>query len=296
MQVAIHAGAAFTDEGHLLTSLLANASAMSDRSVVPLTAQDGRLFVKTMSDALAQDVAISVAGKKLAETLPDDPEVERAIVSSDKFFGPRRTALLNGQIYPFAGQRTAYTQQLLEGTKIELFFGLANPGFFIPKVLMSLHKQNRDAILRSTDLSCLSWLSMIEDLTDLAPDVQLTLWANEDTPLIWGDVVRAISGLPDDAPLEDEYALATSLLTNDGQRKFAAMISQVGVQSKEALQNALAKTFEDHVRPELIEEEIDLPGWTSDVIAAFSELYEQDLEKIETMPNVRFLKAPGDAN
>ena len=149
--------------------------------------------------------------------IPSDMPKERVVLSSEKFFGPKRTALIHGQFYPFAGQRAAYTSQLLPDCQIEIFVGLSNPGSFVPKVLMSLHESQRDAILGSTDLSCLSWLNMIEDLRDLAPEIQLTFWQNEDTPLIWGDIMRAMAGVPSSVLLKDEHALLASLLTEKGK-------------------------------------------------------------------------------
>lgn len=290
MQVVIHAGAAFTDGGQLLESLLANKVALAQQGIAALTPHDCRQFVKIMSDSLAQGTPVQDAQASLGDVLPDAPGMERVVLSSEKFFGPRRAALQQGQIYPFGGNRTAYTAQLLPDCQTEIFVGLVNPGSFIPKILMSLHETQRQAILGSTDLSCLSWLSMIEDLHDMAPDVQLTLWANEDTPLIWGDIMRAMAGVPDEFALQEEYALLSSLLTETGKFQLLEHIRQEKLQDAQARRDRLAKIFEDHAQPEQIEEELDLPGWSAEIIGAFSELYQQDLATIQTMPNIRFLK------
>ncbi|NVO57207.1 hypothetical protein HW561_15550 [Rhodobacteraceae bacterium B1Z28] len=290
MQVVIHAGAAFTDDGQLLGSLLANKSTLAQGQIMPLGPRRCRHFVKVISDALSQDEPLLDARKSLTAVLPSEPDAERVILSSDKFFGPRRTALQHGQIYPFAGKRMAFTDQLLENAKVELFVGLVNPGSFIPKILMSLHEQHRQAILDSTDLSCLNWVSMIEDLGDLAPEVQLTLWENEDTPLIWGDIMRAMAGVPDDVALQDEHALLLSLLTETGKQHLLELVQQQNAQDRNTFRDNLVTIFEAHAQPDEIEEELDLPGWNSEIVSAFSELYEQDLAKIETMPNVRILR------
>lgn len=290
MQVVIHAGAAFTDHGQLLGSLLANRSGLADRGLAVLGPRPCRQFVKEMSDAQVQDRPFAEAQETLRGILPDGEAIRRVVLSSDKFFGPRRTALQQGQIYPFAGQRTAYTAQLLGDCDINLFVGLMNPGSFIPKVLMSLHETQREAILHSTDLSCLNWLSMIEDLQDLASDVQLTLWENEDTPLIWGDILRAMAALPEDVALKDEHALLASLLTETGKKQLLQLIREETAQHPRDRREKLETIFEEHALPDQIEEELHLPGWSADVVDAFSELYQQDLAKIRAMPNIRFLQ------
>lgn len=289
MQVVIHAGAAFADEGQVLSSLSANKQALADCRAAILGPRGGRQFVKVLSDALAQDLSDAETQDGLHALLPDDPNVDRVILSNDKFFGPTRSALQHGQIYPFAGQRTAYVQTLLDDAQVEIFVGLVNPGFFIPKVLMSIHEDHRQEILTSTDLSCLSWLSMIEDLRDLAPQVQLTLWKNEHLPLILGDITRAMAGLPGDAPLVDEYALLSSLLTETGQQHVLDIVrGGVGL-DKDAQREDLARVLEDYARPDEVEEELDLPGWNADIVDAFTELYEQDLAIIQTMQGIRML-------
>ena len=57
MQVVIHAGAAFTDEGQVLSSLSANKQALADCRAAILGPRGGRQFVKVLSDALAQDLS-----------------------------------------------------------------------------------------------------------------------------------------------------------------------------------------------------------------------------------------------
>ncbi|NOD36833.1 MULTISPECIES: hypothetical protein [unclassified Ruegeria] len=287
MQVIIHAGAAFTDEGHILSSLVANRQMLAEMKTAPMGPRMSRQFVKIMSDALTQGTSIDETRDSLAPLFPQDVNLERVVLSSDKFFGPRRTALQHGQIYPFAGRRTAFTETLLEGAQLELFVGLVNPGIFIPKTLMSIHEDHRRDILASTDLSCLSWLSMIEDLRELAPQFKLTVWENENLPLIWGDIVRAMTGLPSETPLPDEYSFLTSLLTDAGQGQVQEILGRRTPLDIQGQREELAQVLEDQARPELVEEELDLPGWNTDIFDAFTELYAQDMAAIRTMSDIR---------
>ena len=289
MQVIIHAGAAFADEGHILSSLVANRQMLAEMKTAPMGPRMSRQFVKIMSDALIHGTSIEETRDSLAPLFPQDVNLERVILSSDKFFGPRRTALQHGQIYPFAGRRAAFTETLLEGARLELFIGLVNPGIFIPKTLMSIHEDNRRDILASTDLSCLSWLSMIEDLRELAPQFKLTVWENENLPLIWGDIIRAMTGLPIETLLPDEYSFLSSLLTDAGQRQVQEILGRRTPLDLQGQREELAQVLEDQARPEQVEEELDLPGWNTDIFDAFTELYAQDMAAIRTMSDIRVL-------
>ncbi|NOC94284.1 hypothetical protein GS610_20380 [Ruegeria sp. HKCCD6228] len=290
MQVAIHAGVAFSDEGLVMSSLGANRSVLAKYRTAVLGPRRSRLFVKVMSDSILQGVSDADARNRLSELVAGNQNLDRVVVSSDKFFGPRRTALQDGQIYPFAGNRTAHTDTLLDGVQVQVFAGLVNPGVFIPKILASIHEDHRRDILASTDLSCLSWLGMIEDLRDLAPQVQLTLWEHENSPLIWGDIIRAIAGLPDEAVLHEEFAFLSSLLTEAGQRHVLDIVRKGDAIDHGRRREEMANILDEYARPEQIEEELDLPGWNSDIVEAFTELYEQDLATIRSMPDVHVLQ------
>ncbi|WP_254437995.1 hypothetical protein [Ruegeria arenilitoris] len=184
----------------------------------------------------------------------------------------------------------AFLEQNFRDHQIELFMGLRNPGSFIPKLLMSLPEQERADAIRNTDLSCLSWIGMIEDIRDLAPGVQITLWGNEDTPFIWGDIIRALGDLSEDTPLVDEHDLLLSLLDETGQKEVLELSHQDAEPSEASLHENMARIFENHAKPGEIEEELDLPGWSIEVVDAFTELYEQDLERLGSIPGVRVLK------
>lgn len=290
MQVVIHAGVAFTDEGRVLASLTKNASALATHEAAFFGPRRYNRVFKPAFDRFETAPAEFLAQQNINGILPSNKGTRRAIYSSGSFAGERETALQDGQLYPFAGRRIALLEQGFRDHQVELFLGLRNPGSFVPKLLMSLPEEARTNALRDTDLSCLSWIGMIEDIRDLAPSVQITLWGNEDTPFIWGDIIRALAGLDENTMLEDEHDLLLSLLDETGQKEVLALTSRDAAQSRASLHENMARIFDNHAQQEEIEEELDLPGWSTEIVDAFSELYEQDLERLSTIPGVRVLK------
>ncbi|WP_170761937.1 hypothetical protein [Ruegeria lacuscaerulensis] len=289
MQVAIHAGAAFADEGRLLKSLQINSRALEKNGVALIGPRRYRQVFKPAFDELVHEPAVTGSHERLRDVLPTGPNTRRVIFSSGNFAGETTTALQEGQLYPLAGRRMALLEQVYHDHEVELFMGLRNLGGFIPKILMSLPEETREKIIQDTDLSCLSWIGMIEDIRDLAPGVQITLWSSENTPFIWGDIVRALGDLPEDTDLADEYDLLLSLLDETGQEKVQTLVKEDERQDKGDLRNYLAQVFEDHAQQDKIEEELDLPGWNTEIVDAFSELHEQDLARLATTPGVRIL-------
>lgn len=290
MQFAIHAGAAFTDEGRLLRSLQVNGDLLTQNGVAVFGPRRFRQVFKPAFQALNTRPPLPDEVESIRSNLPIQPWVKRAIFVSEDFIGEKDVVLSDGQFYPFAGKRLSVLEESFGDCQLELFLALRNPGSFIPKHLMSLPEQAREGVIRNNDLSHLSWVRMIEDILDFAPGVQITLWCNEDIPLIWGDVVRSVGGLASDVPIKDEYDLLISLLTEEGQAEAQAVLNQEATLSRTEIRDTLSDVLENHAQPEKVEEELNLPGWSDEIVDAFSELYEQDLTKLETMAGVKVLK------
>lgn len=289
MQVAIHAGAAFTDEGLVLRSLQRNTGALHQNGASVFGPRRYRQIFEPAFAAIENQDEIGAAMEMLRAGLRSAPKVDRLIYSCASFAGDVGNALDDGQLYPNAGRRMELLEKSFPDHEIELCMGFLSPGRFIPKALMSLPEQSRLDKMRSTDISCLSWISMVEDIRDLAPNVKITLWSNEDAPLIWGDIVRAIAALPSDNTLVDEFDLLLSLLDDSGKSKGLALIDQ-SLEQDEHLRDDLATVLEEHAKTELTTEELDLPDWSMEIVDAFAELYAQDMDRLESMPGVQVLK------
>ncbi|MGV6802716.1 MAG: hypothetical protein ACWA49_00820 [Ruegeria sp.] len=273
----------------MLKSLQTNAKILSEHGVSLLGPRRFRQVFKSPLNALSKGPVPASSIDNMRSLVPAESPNGRVVMTCADFVGERQSAIQDGQFYPEAGHRLAFLDEVYDANTVELYIGIRNPGSFIPKVLMSLPEPHRQDIIRTTDLSCLSWVTLVEDIRDLAPDVSVTLWANEDTPLIWGDVVRSLCAFEPDVPLVDEFSLLSSLVSDDGKQEISALTGQASSMDRPTLQDRLSEIFEEFALPEEIEEEMELPGWSLDIFDAFSELYAQDLARLKTMPGVRFL-------
>ena len=52
---------------------------------------------------------------------------------------------------------------------------------------------------------------------------------------------------------------------------------------------AVSAFLEAHAIEDEIEDEIDLPGWTDETIEMLTEIYEEDVARIATLPNVTLI-------
>ena len=130
---------------------------------------------------------------------------------------------------------------------------------------------------------------MIARIRRAAPNAQLTVWCNEDTPLIWEQLIRLQTGLAPNVPVTGQYDLLAQIVTPEGMEAFTQAKAQAAQKSNGALQNLIADVMEEFAVPEQVEDAIDWPELDADTVAALTAAYEDDLEVIAQMEGVTLI-------
>ena len=60
-----------------------------------------------------------------------------------------------------------------------------------------------DAFVAGQDVGAMRWSEPLAAIRAACPDVPLTVWCNEDLPLVWPDVLRAVAGVGTELAGED---------------------------------------------------------------------------------------------
>jgi len=289
MRVAIHAGAFATDENHISNALMFNRRNLNRQGVA---VADPEHALPKLHQRLTEHQAHSdepTSSSKLRDELLSGLNSGRVIFSDDRLLGEPAQIVQNSQLYPAAGLRAAFFDDLFVEDEVELFFALCNPATLLPNVLKTLPLESQNDILRSTELNRLNWKTMVEDIIELAPNIRLTLWCNEDLPLIWSDLIRTIADIPAQSPIRQEFSMPASLLTETGKRHLAILLKQGLATDSSEFQMQFDSILDQHAEPDLIEVNPDYPGWTQDIIDGFTELYARDLAQIAVLPDVQML-------
>ncbi|MEM6478856.1 MAG: hypothetical protein AAF647_07400, partial [Pseudomonadota bacterium] len=83
--------------------------------------------------------------------------------------------------------------------------------------------------------------------------------------------------------------LLSEIMTEEGFNRFLAYLKshppQTGVQKRRIIAAFLNKfALEDE-----LEEELDMPGWTTEIVDGLTDAYEEDLYTIERIPGVTLI-------
>ncbi|MCE8009811.1 hypothetical protein [Aestuariivita sp.] len=289
MQIIFHTGAHFTDEDRLMKCLLRNKDAFAQRGIsVPGPGRYRQLLRSTLN-AMRRTSPDPDAREVLLDAILDDETAERVILSNAHFFGVANAAVRDGVLYPAAPERLANLQRLFAGDEIEMFIALRNPATFLPQVHEKSPERTMDEILGGRDPRELRWSTMIQSVRQAAPDVPVTVWCSEDTPLTWAQIIRDLAGLEPEQKITGAFDLLKTIMTQEGMQRFRAYLSAQPELTEMQKRRVIAAFLDKFALEDELEDELDIPGWTEALVEEMTDIYDEDVLTIERMAGVQFI-------
>ncbi|MBN9890086.1 hypothetical protein [Salipiger abyssi] len=291
MQIILHLGVHCTDEDRLLKGLLRNAGDFRKDGVsIPGPSRYRRLLseaVASLGDASPSDGARDVL---IDAILDDDPDqVERLILSHENLLSMPKLALDGGRLYRKLEQRLSALQRLFEGDEIGLFVGLRDFATFLPAMYRKTPHQAFEAFLNGADPMHLRWSEVIGRMRRTAPEMPITVWCNEDTPLIWGQIMRDMAGIEMSRKIIGSFDIFSEIINPEGMRRFRAFLKENPSVNEIQKRRVMMAFLEKYALDDAIEEELDLPGWDGAYVDMLTELYDEDVLEIGQMPGVTLI-------
>lgn len=293
MRIVYHLGAHCTDEERLLRCLLKNRGLLAAQGILVPGPTRYRNLMRDTAIALKGRPASAETQAMVLEHIIEDNRADRLVLSWDSFlsFLPW---VLDGGLYPAAGDRTRAFAQIFPQMPAEFHLAIRNPASFLPAVFakqstMKGGKPDYEDFVRGIDIFALRWSQVIEAILDQNPDVSVTVWCDEDTPLIWPEVLASVAGTAAGTVLEDEDELLASLMPEEGIKRLRAYIAGHPVTTVAMRRRIVSAFLDKFALPERITQEIALPGWSAATLERLSEAYDADVARIGQMERVRFL-------
>ncbi len=101
--------------------------------------------------------------------------------------------------------------------------------------------------------------------------------------------MRELAGLDALVQFEGENDLARSLLSQEGNGRLTDYLESKPPEDEATRRRVISSFLTNYGDDGEIEQEIDLPGWTDDLIEDLSDAYDEDVERIGALPNVTVL-------
>ncbi len=290
MRIVYHLGAHCTDEERLVRCLLKNRGTLAEQGiVVPSPTRYRKLLRDTAVQLKGASASVETQALVL-EQIMDEDVAERLILSWDSFLSFPQW-VLRGTMYAFAGERIRAFTRIFPGIEAEFHLAIRNPATFLPALYDKQKGKDHAEFLENADPLHLRWSDVVRQITTQNPGVPLVIWCDEDTPLIWPEVLQAVSGHADGTALEDTDELLAGIMSPDGLVRMRNYIATHPPQSVLQRRRIVSAFLDKFALPDRVEMEFDFPGWSEVMVAQMTEAYQEDIARIRAMPDVTFIGA-----
>ncbi|MEQ6247683.1 hypothetical protein ABMC89_02210 [Sulfitobacter sp. HNIBRBA3233] len=291
MKLVLHAGVHFTEEERLTKCLLRNADDFAAHGISVPGPSKYRGLLRDTLNAMVSAPPTEGARDVLVDAILDDGEAERVILSDPNFFRTPKTAMQEGMLYPAAPVRMMRLMHLFAQDEVEIFIGIRNPATLVPILHGKSDTPEPEKFWGGRGPRDVRWSETIALLREAVPEAPITIWCNEDTPLLWAHIIRQMAGLPDDRKIIGGFDLLSSIMSAEGMKRFRAYLKDHPVMTEHQKRRAIAAFLDKYALEGEVEEELDMAGWDDALVDELTEIYDADVETIAAIPGVRVLMA-----
>ena len=291
MKIVLHAGVKCTDEERLLTTLRSNKDILAQRRVAVPDPRNYRVILReTLNKMRHQDPSEEARDILLDVFLEGEADdIETVFLSNAFFFGIPREAIANDQFYPKAVTSLAKFLHLFQEDDVLLTFALRNPASFVPNLFHASNVTEFGGILNNSNPLSLKWSELVLRLRNAFPDLPMFLWCNEDTPFIWGQIIRTLTNLPYPQKIRGDFDLYQDILPADAFARFQQYLETHPSMNVGQLKKVMFAFAERFALPDVMDEVIDAPNWTDTLIEKLTIIYDKDIEAIARIPKTQLL-------
>ncbi|ABL71788.1 hypothetical protein [Paracoccus denitrificans] len=289
MQVVFHCGVHGTDLYRMVKTLLQNRDWLLRNGVEPVTPNRHHEVFNEALSALRGGPATPEMEQVMLDAILNSDNPRRVICSTPTFLGKASRAISPEGLYAAAGEKMAALANLFPSAEVEFFLGLKNPATLVSFILSQEGSGSYAELMAGVDPEALRWGPAIRRILAALPGRRLVVWCHEDTSLIWPEVVRSISTMPADVPLKAGLQILGDILHPDGIRMIREAMAQEERLTVASRRRIFAAALEKHAQPEQIEVELNLPGWTQQMVDRITAAYDADMAEIAALPGVEFL-------
>lgn len=289
MQIAYHFGAHSTDEGRLMKALLKNREMLAAKGVFVPPPGRYRVALRKTVEALGGAPADEDTQEKLLDAMVDEDHPHRIVLFNENFITTIPRIFDGSTWYENVGFKTAGLANLFPAAETEVLMAIRNPATLLPALAARAPDADYARLMQGVDPLSLRWSEMISRMRTEAPGVRLTVWCNEDTPLIWAQLLQELAGVEPMTPMDGQEDLLAEIMTPEGLQRCREYLRTRPPSTEVQRRRVIAAFLDKFAIPEELEETVDIPGWDEGTVAALTEAYDDDVYAISRMQDVTFV-------
>jgi hypothetical protein len=294
MRIVYHLGAHCTDEERLIRCLLKNRGLLSEQGIVVPGPNRYRNLLRDTAIALKGQPASTDTQALVLEQIMDEDRADRLILSWENFLSFAPWAVDHGRLYPAAAERVRAFSQIFPEIEAEFHLAIRNPASFLPALYDRQKSDGKNgkthaAFMKGVNVDRLRWSDVVASILAENPGVPLTIWSDEDTPLIWPEVLQAVSGHAPGTVLEDGDDVLAQIMSAEGLARLRSYLKQHPPATTTLRRKVVTAFLDKFAQADKIDVEVEMPDWLPETVAEITAAYDRDVARIAAMPGVRFL-------
>jgi hypothetical protein len=202
---------------------------------------------------------------------------------------PPKETIQNNALYPQAIRNLVRFVELFPEDQTHLFLALRNPATFIPAMMAEAKTDNLNFIMNKSDPRALRWSDLLKSIRQRFPALPMTIWCTEDTLFIWGQLMRLVGGFSPSTPMVGSYSLIESILSEEGFTRFQAYLEKHPEMNERPKRKVMFAFAERFGRADVLEQDVNVPGWDAQMVNDLTAQYEADLANINAISGVRLV-------
>lgn len=289
MKLAFHIGVHGTDDGRLLNCLLNNSDLLLEkgREIVPSERHNEFLGQTLMQ--LQGGTATDEMEALLLDSLLVTDKPSRAVLSGSSLLGAVGRIVGANGFYWQIGTRAASLVNLFPNHDVEIFAAVRNPATLLSDMLPHFSGGGYAEFMRGLRPEDIRWNQPARQLVQAVQGRRVVLWCHEDAPLLWPEILRLIVDLDAETPLKGSMQYMEELLDAESVKALRETLGAQDHLSIASRRSICARFLHKHASPDALEQEIDLPDWTQDLVDRMTEDYYRDIAEITALPGVEFI-------
>lgn len=289
MRIVYHLGVHCTDDDRLIRCLLKNRATLADQGIAIPSPTRYRKLLRDAAKQLRGARASLESSAIIMDQIIDEPTAERVVLSWTSFLNFPAYAVSDG-LYGQGGARLYGFTQIFPDMEAEFHMAIRNPASFLPDLRQRMMSKGYQDVLQDVDPRTLLWSDTIRSIKMANPGVPMTIWCDEDAPLIWQEVLQAISGHDPETRLEDDEELLADLMIPEGLTRYKTYCTQHPPQSVSQRRRIVTAFLEKFGQTEKLNAEAAAPGWSEDLTEELTQAYWRDVDRIARMPGVTMIE------
>jgi len=289
MQVVFHIGAPCTDDDRLIKSLLRNRETLAKDGICIPTPAQYRDVISDVMRALGGAPAPQEMQDTILETAQVPEHTDRVVFSNTRIVTIPRLVVVGPQIWPKIERKATNLRNMFPQAEVEFHIGMRDPATLIPALFRGSRFTDFAEFTEGMQPQALAWSEMLVRMRAAVPDAHVTVWCNEDTPLIWGEVLREMAGAGPLSSLKGVDDLLEELMEPAGFKRLQSYVAKNPPENEVLRRRVTAAFLDKYVRDDMIEEELDTPGWSHEMLEAMTEAYEDDMDAVARIPGVTLI-------